>query len=136
VTTQDDLDGDRLPDAWEEEMLGGTNAAAGDDTDLDGLDNEGEFIAGTDPTNAASVFTVELDMIGGEVIVRFTALEAVGPGYAGLERYYDLERSSNLILQVWPGVSGFSNIIGQGQLVIHSNWVPHSTYFRARTRLE
>jgi hypothetical protein len=136
VLTKNDLDQDRLPDVWEEENLGSTNAAADADTDWDGMDNEGEYLAGTDPTNAASVFAIDVVPGNGQVTVHFMALEAVGPGYEGLERYYDLLSSSNLLLQQWPSVIGFSNILGQGQLVTHTSALPHPSYFRARTHLE
>ena len=70
------------------------------------------------------------------MVVRFPALEAVGPGYDGVERYYDLEWSSNVLLANWPPVAGFSNILGRGQLVQHTNSGPGQAYFRGRARLE
>ena len=51
-----DGDGDGMDDAWEEQHFGGTGVAGtGTDSDLDGLTDWAEFIAGTEPTNAASV---------------------------------------------------------------------------------
>lgn len=53
-----DSDGDGMPDVWENKhQLDPTKAAdAGDDGDRDGRNNGEEYIAGTDPTNRASVF--------------------------------------------------------------------------------
>jgi hypothetical protein len=55
-----DTDGDGLPDWWEDQFsLSKTNAAdAALDLDGDGAANVHEFFAGTNPTNAASVFRV------------------------------------------------------------------------------
>jgi len=54
-----DSDSDGITDAWEELYYGSiTGAVAGVDTDGDGTDNYSEYIAGTDPTNSASVFIV------------------------------------------------------------------------------
>ena len=52
-----DTDGDGLPDAWEAKYP--TAAAATEDTDLDGMTNWQEYIAGTDPTNALSYLRVD-----------------------------------------------------------------------------
>ncbi|VGO12931.1 hypothetical protein PDESU_01485 [Pontiella desulfatans] len=50
-----DIDADGLPDAWESLYFASAEAAAaGIDSDGDRMSNIGEFIAGTDPTNAAS----------------------------------------------------------------------------------
>ncbi len=46
-----DSDGDGLPDSWELLHFGNLNQGPGDDPDSDGLDNEGEFAANSDPNN-------------------------------------------------------------------------------------
>lgn len=57
-----DQDGDGIPDTWEVQFfLGPTNAVATGDTDHDGQNNLQEYIAGMNPTNAASRFTAELE---------------------------------------------------------------------------
>ncbi|MDZ8119886.1 hypothetical protein [Pontiella agarivorans] len=54
-----DLDGDGLPDVWEQQYYGNpTNAPASGNGDGDELDDRAEFVAGTNPTNGASVFEV------------------------------------------------------------------------------
>lgn len=59
VAGQPDADGDGIPDDWEIQYFGGaTNALATADPDGDGADNLTEYIAGTDPNNANSVFEV------------------------------------------------------------------------------
>ena len=53
-----DVDGDDLPDAWEIQYFGSTSVLPSGHGDNDTLDNLSEYIAGTDPTNGASVFEV------------------------------------------------------------------------------
>jgi hypothetical protein len=72
-----DLDADGLPDDWELTFFGNTDLTGEADTDNDGVADSGEFLAGTDPTRAESVFaidhmtatlgqgTVELQWLGG-----------------------------------------------------------------------
>ena len=50
-----DTDGNGLPDWWEQRYFG-DNANPAADSDQDGLNNYGEYRAGTNPTNAASAF--------------------------------------------------------------------------------
>jgi hypothetical protein len=74
----DDADGDGLLDAWEIQYFGtidAPNAAPDLDVDLDGMTNREEFLAGTDPTDAASALLLysELD-VWGAVQLRFTAV--------------------------------------------------------------
>jgi hypothetical protein len=78
-----------MPDWWEEQYFGGgTNGAAGDDTDNDGMKNWEEFIAGTNPTNNQSVFafTFPGDSSAPNVLRWFSATD----------RYYELLKSTNL----------------------------------------
>jgi len=52
-----DIDGDSLPDWWEQTFFGGpTNAIAGHDWDGDGALNDEEFAAGTNPIDENDVF--------------------------------------------------------------------------------
>ena len=67
-----DRDGDGLPDAWE--SLHQTDPATPDadaDPDQDGLTNYQEFLAGTDPQDAASRLELQIDPAG--PVLRFLA---------------------------------------------------------------
>lgn len=59
----DDTDLDGMPDDWELEFFGNLNQAAINDFDWDGQDDLSEFIAGTNPTNAASLFKLSESII-------------------------------------------------------------------------
>jgi hypothetical protein len=54
-----DGDADGMPDGWEMDYFGSTEAGSpGVDSDGDGFLNRDEFVAGTQPTNAASFFRI------------------------------------------------------------------------------
>ncbi len=47
-----------MANSWETEFFGSLGCDAACDADGDGLNNQGEFIAGTNPTNSESCFKV------------------------------------------------------------------------------
>jgi len=130
-----DADGDGLPDAWENWYFEGTNATYDGHGDADDMSNGDEYTAGTDPTNTASVFAI--DIVPGDEgpVVQFTARSASGAGYEDLERYYDLEYRSNLVSGSWLPVAGCTNILGQDHTVTHTNTHTSATLYRARAEL-
>ncbi|MBN1674019.1 MAG: fibronectin type III domain-containing protein [Kiritimatiellae bacterium] len=112
-----DSDGDGLPDEWEKQRLGGTAAAPGEDPDRDGLSNLEEYVAGTDPDEAGSCFTVDARVSGGGVVVSFPAAAAAGAGYEGCTRHYALEYRTLADPMHWQPVSGYGDLAGNGQTV-------------------
>lgn len=135
-TVNPDADGDGMTDEWEIYYLGGTNAAPGGHGDGDTMTNIEEFRAGTNPTNAASEFTIDIVCEGTLPVVQFTALEADGTGYEDLDRYYDLLFSSNVMALEWFPVPGQTNILGDDQLVSYTNSTDDALIFRANAHLE
>ena len=63
-------------------------------------------------------------------------IEATGTGYTGVERLYDLESRTNLILGDWMPIEFYTNLLGDGEEVIHTNAAPQRIYYRSRTRLQ
>jgi len=87
------------------------------DSDGDGLPNVSEFIAGTDPGSAHSCHVVTIRRTNGTVEVAFHTAAAEGVGYGGVNRYYALEESTDLVGGVWRPVSGLDRIPGANGLV-------------------
>ena len=69
-----DQDADGMDDGWERETFG-YNATASANADGDGLSNEEEFIAGTDPTDSASFFVVSNACPADGFIVEWNAVQ-------------------------------------------------------------
>jgi hypothetical protein len=91
-----DSDGDGLPDEWEmAHGLDAASAADGDrDSDGDRASNLTEFLTGTDPRNAASVFrmTAEHVTVEGNVLLQFHAMSG---------RSYSIEYRDALVGDSW-----------------------------------
>lgn len=88
-----DTDGDGIHDAWEGAYWGSlTNVAATTDTDLDGFPDVSEYLADTDPTNAASRLVIEsiapFTLLGAGVDVTWQSVTT---------RLYRVDRSTNLL---------------------------------------
>ncbi len=73
VRPEVDTDGDGLPDDWERFYLGTLASGAEDDPDGDGMNNLAEYLAGTDPSSAASrLRTLSLERNGSVTEIHFT----------------------------------------------------------------
>lgn len=84
-----DSDGDGLADSWELQYFGNLSANGAGDPDGDGVSNLREFIAGTNPTDAASRFeVVEIDKLPNGVSIQWTSQTG---------RRYNVKRSSSLL---------------------------------------
>jgi len=106
-----DSDGDGIPDWWMMQYFGhptgqaGDSSRAQDDADGDGVNNLGEYLAGTVPTNPGSVLAVHL------------AMSASGTG-GSLNwgtipgRNYQLLSATNLSNPVWQVFPGHAMVIG------------------------
>lgn len=117
--------------------LASTNSSGNLDADGDGISNEGEYVAGTNPTAFDSAPMLILTNEAGKILVSFTATAPSGPGYSGLTRFADLLFVTNLSLGSWSGVPGYTNIAGSNQFMTYTNSSGVvSTFYRLRYRLE
>jgi hypothetical protein len=64
-----DTDADGLPDAWENQNFGNLAATSTLDSDGDGTTNMMEYLAGTNPVSAASVFRPTSHASGGNLVL-------------------------------------------------------------------
>ncbi|MBN1669923.1 MAG: chitobiase/beta-hexosaminidase C-terminal domain-containing protein [Kiritimatiellae bacterium] len=133
-----DSDQDGMPDDWEQTYFSGQGESTEGDDDGDGVSNMAEYIAGSDPTNPASFFKLDLQTSGGNLHVSFSALEAAGSAYPGYDRHYALENRPGLSSDgVWAVIAGYSPILGDGTTVTYTNTAPDAaTCYRAKVWLE
>jgi len=132
-----DLAASNTPKWWLEQWYAPSNfdAAAAGDSDNDGMYTWEEYIAGTHPTNPASVFELSIMDIGRQAVVSYDTIPA-GAEYDGKSRYYSLESRTNMLLNSWTGVAGWTNIPGLGQTIIFTNRSgDRMFYMRGKTEL-
>jgi uncharacterized repeat protein (TIGR01451 family) len=100
-----DSDGDGQPDSWEVahglDILSAADAWM--DADGDGMSNLNEFLAGTNPTNAASVFRLTQTLGGSGLEIGFQSTTG---------KLYRIERKSELSAGAWEVVT--NGIPGNG----------------------
>ena len=136
-----DSDGDGLPDAYEIETYGSTNAVGASvtgDTDGDGASDAAEYIAGTISTNANSKFQVSASVLpGGQVLIQLNPQPITGPGYFGQERRYALEQTTNIANAAsWSAIPGYANLPATSA-VIYTNAMTNAVWStRARVWLQ
>ena len=111
-----DSDGDGLNDDWELANFGSMNSPHGgplDDPDGDGATNAREFVAGTNPNDAASVFRITtITPAPGGLILEFNSVTG---------RIYRVEWNDALTTNGWmtltnhvPGAAGTTQILAPG----------------------
>jgi len=133
-----DHDDDGIADSWEGQHFGGTNSCTPQaDDDGDRLDNQGEYTAGTDPTNEQSFLSVTITITNGDIVVAYPTTQAGGIGYEGLSRYYDLNAASQLTGAAWEPVTDATNIPGDDTTSSYTNPSPNGVgFYRVNATLE
>jgi Tol biopolymer transport system component len=128
LVLESDTDADGIPDSWLTQYFGHPTAQAGDqsraqdDPDGDGLTNLQEYLAGTDPTNPASVLRVQ-------ITVDVSSVSAVLTWAAAPGRSYGVQYKDSLTDPVWIDAAGSVSISGgQGSIVVTP--VQPSRYYR------
>jgi spore coat protein CotH len=136
-----DSDGDGLPDGYEIETYGNTNAVGSSitgDTDGDGASDAAEYIAGTIATNANSKFQVSASVLpGGNVLIQLSPQPITSPGHFGQERRYALEQTTNIANPAsWNAIPGYANLPASGT-IIYTNLMTNTVWStRGRVWLE
>ncbi len=122
---------------WWLAQWGATNdfdAAANADPDGDGVATWAEYEAGTQPTNAASRFVINLTSVSGSPVVSCQTVPA-GPEYGGLRRYYTLESRTSLSAGGWTAVPDYTEILGTGQTLIYADPPVGTRFLRVKADL-
>jgi Tol biopolymer transport system component len=125
-----DSDGDGIPDWWMVEYFGHPTglasdaSRAGDDPDVDGESNFQEYIAGTDPTNSASVFKLQVALIPGTngLIVNWPSSTSSS---------YRVQYKDDLQETTWQELTGVVSIVaGEGSFEVQADAVKR--FYRVR----
>lgn len=136
-TTVADSDNDGLPDVYELSVFGNLNPNGTGDEDNDGVKNKDEYTAGTNPNDRNGFFHLTITRSGPvNKLVSFFAVTAAGAGYAGYDRIYTLESTTNLSLGNWRGVPNYTNVLGNNTTITYvSNEPDPQTFYRCRLQL-
>jgi uncharacterized repeat protein (TIGR01451 family) len=122
-----DTDGDGMPDWWEEEHFGGpTNAVAGSDADGDGITDDGEYLADTNPhDNDSFLFIEDVTRVPAPVKIEWPTSPV---------RKYRIQTTEHLTGGTWSNLA--SGIQGDGgvQSVTDTN-PPSSRHYRIGSEL-
>lgn len=132
-----DADQDGLPDAWESTRgtaISTDHLDPAADQDGDGAANGQEFIAGTDPIDAASVLQVDMTNGSGEVFVRLLVPQAEGAGYENKRRLFTVEECEALTSGIWKPIPSFDRMLAINQTVTLAAQPLH--FYRTRVWLE
>ncbi len=134
-----DDNNDGLPDSWQSSWFGSANsptAAPSADADGDGFTNLEEYFAGTNPTAPNSSPGLTISRVSGKTLVSFNAVRASGIGFSETVRVFDLIGCTNLLTGEWPGVVGYTNIIGNNQSVTFTNATGSNTFYKLQIRVQ
>jgi hypothetical protein len=102
-----------------------------------GLNILQDYIAGLDPMNANSRFSVTVTNLNGQVVVIVPSVQADATYCSGKTRCYDIEYCTNLMSGSWQPVSGEAGITGNGSVITYTNAASGgSMFYRARVRLQ
>lgn len=136
-TTVSDSDNDGLPDVYELSVFGNLNPNGTGDQDNDGVNNKDEFTAGTNPNDRNGFFHLTISRSGPvNKLVSFFAVTAAGAGYAGYDRIYTLESTTNLSIANWRGVPNYTNVLGNNSTISYVANEPNAqTFYRCRLQL-
>jgi len=130
-----DSDGDGLPDAWEFANFGNLNSGPNTLT-ANGQSARYNYLTGSDPNNANSLFSLTLQPSGNQLLVSFFARQSAGVGYEGSARYYSLE-SATTPLGPWNGLAGYTNLLGNNQTITYQRPLPTTPeFYRGRVWLQ
>ena len=113
----DDLDVDRISDTWEVQYFGSNEAADGGsslDPDGDGVNNLGEYIAGTIPTSRTSSPQVLIELNGSGILVTTVVPPADGDAYVGYDRFFSVQKCVDVAQDLWTPVPGMEVVPATG----------------------
>lgn len=131
-------DVDSFPDAWETNHFGTIDASAGaasEDYDQDGQTDVDEWVAGSNPAQPDSTFSIQAIAEGGQIKIVFPATKAEGPGYDNKRRMFVVEHCAG-DRGHWTVCDGMAPIEGSNQVVNYSVAGNEVEFYRLQCWLE
>jgi len=131
VAPTTDSDGDGISDSWTLEYFGhptgqvGDLSRAQDDADGDGMTNLQEYIAGTIPTNATSIFETSISLV-----VASNSVVLSWPAAGG--RTYQVQYKDDLNDVVWQDAVGGVSVVGNTAYFNAPSSAPPKRFYRIR----
>lgn len=130
-TANPDSDGDLLPDAWELFYFGNLNANS-TTLNSNGLRAYQNYQAGYNPNASNTLFHIQTQLSGNQVLVSFLARRASGIGYENANRYYSLQSAPG-VTGPWTGVPAYTNLLANDQVITYQTTSTNApTFFRGQ----
>jgi hypothetical protein len=120
-----DSDGDGLPDSWEIQYFMNLAQGPNGDPDGDGMTNLQEYLAGTDPTNAASKLALSISSPSGNAVtLQFNAVS---------NKTYTLLYRTSLSTGGWLRLKDFPSASVNGTNTVTTNLTGATKFFEVQT---
>ena len=97
-----------------------------------------DYLAGMNPTNPKSCFSVGITNSAGQIIVNVPSVQTTTNYPNGVARYYDIERCTNLLTGApWLPAPGCTGVVANGGIIACTNATQnYATFYRARAWLQ
>jgi len=96
-----------------------------------------DYVAGLNPTNSQSCFSVIITNVGGQIVVGVPSVQT-NSDYAGLNRYYEIDQCTNLLTGgIWQPASGCTGVLATGGILACTNAAQNQViFYRAKATLQ
>jgi len=130
------------PAVWIQQYFPGTPtnnyaSLATSDINSNGMTVWQDYLAGINPTNPGSCFSVAITNSAGQIVVSFPSVQT-NSSYSGVTRYYEIDQCTNLLGGGgWQPAPGYTGILANGGIIACTNATGNdSTFYRAKVWLE
>jgi hypothetical protein len=130
------------PSVWIQQYFPGTPtnnyaSLAASDVNSNGMTVWQDYLAGINPTNQGSSFSVLITNVAGQIIVTVPSVQT-NSDYTGVNRYYEIDECTNLMAGAgWQTVSGYAGVpANSGTLACTNAAQKNTTFYRAKVLLQ
>jgi hypothetical protein len=130
------------PGTWMQRYFPGTPtnnyaSLAGSCVNSNGMTVWQDYVAGMNPTNGNSCFSVIITNMAGQILVIVPSVQT-NSDYSGMNRYYEIDECTNLSVGgSWQPAPGYSGLPASGGFISCTNSAPgFATFYRAKARLQ